>query len=170
MAEVFIGLGSNLGDRAANLWEATRRIATLPGCELVCQSALYETEPVGPVTQGWFLNAAILIKTEVEPLVLMTSVKEIERSMGRKPTLRWGPRIIDIDLLLFEDVGMQSEELTLPHPELWNRRFVLDPLLEVMPACDLQRRIEQRLQDLGDEGPEVRPYVPPDGAHRELAS
>jgi 2-amino-4-hydroxy-6-hydroxymethyldihydropteridine diphosphokinase len=172
MVEVYIGLGSNLGDRAANIWEAARRLEALPGCDLVCQSPLYETEPVGSVSQGWFLNAALRLELEAEtdPLVLLMAVKEIERSIGRRPGLPWGPRIIDIDLLLYEDVGMETEELTLPHPELWNRKFVLAPLLDVMPDGELRRRVEQGLKDLGDEGPEVRPYSPPDGGHQELAS
>lgn len=170
MAEVYLGLGSNLGDRAANIWEAARRIAGVPGCSVVCQSALYETEPIGPVSQGWFLNAAILIETEAEPLVLLTAMKEIERSIGRKPSLPWGPRIIDLDLLLFEDVGMESEQLTLPHPELWNRKFVLIPLLDIVPDGELRKRIELGLADLIDVAQEVRLYQAPDGANHELAS
>ena len=170
MAEVYIGLGSNLGDRAANIWEAARRLETLPGCKLQRQSPLYETEPVGPVSQGWFLNAALRIDTDAEPLILRTAVKEIERSIGRRPGLPWGPRLIDIDLLLFEGVGMESEELTLPHPELWNRKFVLAPLLDVMPEGELRRRVEEGLHELVDEGPEVRLYSPPDGAQHEFAS
>ena len=169
MAEVFVGLGSNLGDRAANIWEAVRRIAALPDCNLVRQSALYESEPVGPVAQGWFLNAVVLIETEAEPLVLLMAVKEIERSMGRKPGLPWGPRLIDLDLLLYQDVGMETEELTLPHRELWNRRFVLEPLRDVIPDGELRRRIEEGLMDLTD-GPEVRLYQPPDGANRHLSA
>jgi 2-amino-4-hydroxy-6-hydroxymethyldihydropteridine diphosphokinase len=170
MAEVYVGLGSNLGDRAANIWEAARRLEALPGCELVRQSSLYETEPVGSVSQGWFLNAALRLVTDAEPLVLLMAAKEIERSIGRRPSLPWGPRLIDIDLLLFEDVGMESEDLTLPHPELWNRKFVLTPLLEVIPEGELRRRVEEGLKELGEEGPEVRPYRPPDGANHELAS
>ena len=77
------------------------RLAALPGCDLVRQSPLYETEPVGPVSQGWFLNAALRLETDAEPLVLLMAVKEIERSIGRRPSLPWGPRLIDIDLLLF---------------------------------------------------------------------
>lgn len=167
---MFLGLGSNIGDRAANLWEATRRINALPECEVVGQSALYETEPVGPVSQGWFLNAVISVETEAEPIVLLTALKEIEASMGRTPTLPWGPRLIDIDILLFEDVGMETEELTIPHPELWNRKFVLIPLLDVMPECELRRRVEAGVVQLADQTQEVRVYQPPDGSAHELAS
>jgi 2-amino-4-hydroxy-6-hydroxymethyldihydropteridine diphosphokinase len=170
VSEVFLSLGSNLGDRAANLWEAVRRIAALPDCAVVAQSQLYESEPVGPVTQGWFLNAVISIETEAEPLVLLTATKEIERSMGRRPGIPWGPRVIDIDLLLYEDVGIESEELTLPHREIWNRRFVLLPLLEVMPDCELRRRCEVTLEGLEEAQQEVRLYVAGDGMSHELAS
>jgi 2-amino-4-hydroxy-6-hydroxymethyldihydropteridine diphosphokinase len=153
---VYRGLGSNLGDRAANLWEAVRRISVIPETQPTALSRLYETAPVGPVEQGWFLNAIVAVETGVRPLELLMAVKEIEREIGRTPTERWGPRVIDIDILLYGDAELRSEALTIPHPELWNRRFVLVPLLDVLSDGDLARQIRQRLPQLGDRPDDVR--------------
>jgi 2-amino-4-hydroxy-6-hydroxymethyldihydropteridine diphosphokinase len=156
VASVYLGLGSNLGDRAANLWEAVRRIAEIPNTSVVALSHLYETKPVGPVEQGWFLNAVAHVDTAVEPVGLLEAVKRIEREMGRTPTDRWGPRVIDVDILLYGDQELRSEALTIPHPELWNRRFVLVPLRDVLPNGDMARQIRERLARLGDWQGDVR--------------
>jgi 2-amino-4-hydroxy-6-hydroxymethyldihydropteridine diphosphokinase len=155
--ESYLGLGSNLADRAANLWEAVRRIQELPNTQVVALSRLCETEPVGPVKQGWFLNVAVRVVTSLEPAELLAAVKRIEHVMGRMPTERWGPRLIDIDVLLYGEERIQTHELTIPHPELWNRRFVLIPLLDVLPEGDLARQVRERLAQLGEDGAGVRP-------------
>ncbi len=133
-----IALGSNLsspwGDREANLREAAVRVARLG--ELRAVSSFYDTEPVGYVDQPRFLNGALLLATDLEPLTLMCALLAIEQSMGRDRTNvpQKGPRVIDLDLLLMEDVTLDTVELTLPHPAMAERRFVLEPLAEIAPT------------------------------------
>jgi 2-amino-4-hydroxy-6-hydroxymethyldihydropteridine diphosphokinase len=133
-----IALGSNLsspwGDREANLREAAVRVARLG--ELRAVSSFYDTEPVGYVDQPRFLNGALLLATDLEPLTLMCALLAIEQSMGRDRTNvpQKGPRVIDLDLLLMEDVTLDTAELTLPHPAMAERRFVLEPLTEIAPT------------------------------------
>jgi 2-amino-4-hydroxy-6-hydroxymethyldihydropteridine diphosphokinase len=142
-----VALGSNLesrfGDRRANLLEAVRRLGELGAVRSV--SSFYDTEPVGLVEQPRFLNGALLLETNLEPLELMRGLLAVERSMGRERdgVALKGPRVIDLDLLLFvKDVSdqngvgvvMSTEELTLPHPEMQGRRFVLEPLAEIAPG------------------------------------
>jgi len=133
-----IALGSNLasafGDRAANLREAVSRVATLGHIRAV--SSFYSTAPVGYTEQPDFLNAALLLETDLEPLALLRALLEIERAMGRDRASvpAKGPRIIDLDLLLMGDTVLTTPELTLPHPAMKDRRFVLEPLAEIAPA------------------------------------
>ena len=133
-----IALGSNLasvwGDRAANLREAIARVMMLG--EVRGVSSFYDTEPVGTAEQPNFLNGAMLLETGLEPLELMRALLGIERAMGRDRASApaKGPRIIDLDLLLMDDVVLHSGELTLPHPAMAERRFVLEPLAEIAPA------------------------------------
>jgi 2-amino-4-hydroxy-6-hydroxymethyldihydropteridine diphosphokinase len=131
-----IALGSNLesrfGDRRANLLEAVRRVGELG--EVRSVSSFYDTEPVGFVAQPRFLNGAMLLETTLEPLAVMRGLLAVEQAMGRVRGVTKGPRVIDLDLLLYADVVMKSEELTLPHPEMQERRFVLEPLVEIAPG------------------------------------
>ncbi len=127
-------LGSGFGDREANLREAVRRIGRLG--EVTAVSSFYDTEPVGYVEQPRFLNGALVLETELAPVELMRGLLEVEREMGRvrEGAVAKGPRVIDLDLLLYRDgeaVVMETEELTLPHPAMQERRFVLEPLAEV---------------------------------------
>ena len=132
-----IALGSNLnsefGDRAANLEEAVQRIGGLG--EVRAVSSFFDTEPVGFLEQPRFLNGALVLETELEPVELMRELLGVERAMGRERegAIANGPRVIDLDLLLYGDVVMLTEELTLPHPEMQARRFVLEPLAEIAP-------------------------------------
>lgn len=130
-----IALGSNLeselGDREANLREAVERLGTLGTVQAV--STFHDTEPVGYVSQPRFLNGALLLETELEPLELMRGLLDIEMGMGRERVIVKGPRVIDLDLLLYGQVVMATAELTLPHPEMHERRFVLEPLAEIAP-------------------------------------
>jgi 2-amino-4-hydroxy-6-hydroxymethyldihydropteridine diphosphokinase len=132
-----IALGSNLdsslGDRQANLEEAVRLIRPLG--EVRAVSSFYDTEPVGFLEQPRFLNGALLLETELEPVTLLRELLTVERAMGRDRVgaVAKGPRVIDLDLLLFGDVVMETEELELPHPEMQARRFVLEPLAEIAP-------------------------------------
>ena len=133
-----IALGSNLpspwGDRAANLREAVTRIGTLGRVRAV--SSFYSTAPVGFTDQPDFLNAALLLETELEPVELLCALLAIEQAMGRNraTAVAKGPRIIDLDLLLLDDVVLATPALTLPHPAMGERRFVLEPLAEIAPA------------------------------------
>lgn len=129
MSEVYLGLGSNLGDREGTLRFALERLTAFVRLERV--SDLYETEPVGLADQPLFLNAACVGQTDLEPLALLHACKELETALGRQPGLRFGPRLIDIDLLAYDEVVMETPELTLPHPGLLERGFVLAPLMDI---------------------------------------
>jgi len=138
----FIGLGTNLGDRAANYRQAIQRIGQLPESRIVRHSSIYETEPVGDV-EGVFLNGVVELETEVTADLLMRRLLAIERAMGRKrgstgktsvARRRYLPRIIDLDLLFFDKEIVRTPQLTVPHPRLHERRFVLAPMAELAPA------------------------------------
>ena len=131
MAEAAIGLGSNLGDRAGYLVAALQAIDERPDCSLVAVSSAYRTRPWGKTDQGEFLNLGAIIETRLAPLDLLAAVKGIEQALGRTAGERWGPREIDIDLLVMDGVSLESEMLTLPHPRMAERLFVLKPLAEI---------------------------------------
>jgi 2-amino-4-hydroxy-6-hydroxymethyldihydropteridine diphosphokinase len=160
----YLGLGSNVGDRRANMEEA---VAALPshGVRVLASSSVYETEPVGLVLdQRDFYNACIRIDTALEPEALLETCKVVERLLGREPGgPRHGPRPIDIDLLLLGSIGYRSERLTLPHREVVSRRFVLVPLLELDPQLTLPDglRLEEALVALGDDRQTVVRAGPP---------
>jgi 2-amino-4-hydroxy-6-hydroxymethyldihydropteridine diphosphokinase len=128
---ILLGIGSNLGDREQQIVTAIRHLTHHPQIVLVKASSLYETEPVGVTEQPRFLNAVIDIDTVLSPPVLLEICLETERRMGRIRSVRWGPRIIDIDILLYKDIAVTSETLCIPHPRMWERNFVLVPLREV---------------------------------------
>ncbi len=128
---VYLSLGSNVGDRAANLNAAIERLRTLG--EVVAVSSFYETEPVEFAGQPWFLNCAVKLNTEKMPKQLLNAVLEIEKEMGRKRLKKKGPRTIDIDILLFGNSIIDTKGLTVPHPAMHERRFVLEPLAEIAP-------------------------------------
>jgi 2-amino-4-hydroxy-6-hydroxymethyldihydropteridine diphosphokinase len=159
----FLGLGSNIGDRRGFLAAA---VAALPGhgVEVVASSSVYDTEPVGLVLdQPSFLNACLCVSTALEPLELLDACKAVERSVGRTAGVRHGPRVIDVDVLLLGSLEFCSERLTLPHPEVTSRRFVMVPLLELDPALALPggARVADALVALGGAGQEVRLAGPP---------
>jgi 2-amino-4-hydroxy-6-hydroxymethyldihydropteridine diphosphokinase len=130
----FIGIGSNLGDRKANFSEAVERIQKLAKTRILKQSSLYESEPLGDA-KTWFVNAVIEIETEAPAEELLKRLKAIEVTMGRKRVRgkRWGSRVIDLDILFFNNQIINKRTLKVPHPELQNRRFVLAPLCELAP-------------------------------------
>ncbi|MGE5553137.1 MAG: biotin--[acetyl-CoA-carboxylase] ligase [Betaproteobacteria bacterium] len=133
MRNVFIGLGANVGDRVGSLFQARRELAALPGTRLVAVSQLYETEPVGYREQPWFLNQVVELETDLPPQELLEAMLAIEARHGRHRTVRWGPRPLDLDLLLYGSVELSTLALTLPHPRMWQRAFVLLPLAELAP-------------------------------------
>ena len=126
---VYLSLGSNVGDRRTNLQTALARLADLG--ELKAVSSFYETEPVDVAAQPWFLNCAVALETEMMPRRLLTRLQAIEQAMGRRRFQPKGPRTIDIDILLFGNSVVETGELTIPHPALHERRFVLEPLSEI---------------------------------------
>ena len=138
MTTAFLGLGSNVGDRMANLNAALERLRSTPSVEVLRASSVYETEPLGEVAdQRDFYNAAVEVRSALEPHRLLDECKRIEGELGRRPGLRHGPRPIDVDLLLVGETTLADERLVLPHPEVTRRRFVLIPLLELDPELAL---------------------------------
>ncbi len=130
---IFLSLGSNVGNRQSNLSNCIGRLSEISGLSIVNLSSIYETEPVGFENQDMFLNIVLEITYKGTPVELLKSVKNIENKMGRKTSLQWGPRIIDVDILYFNDIVIESATITIPHPEIQNRRFVLEPLAEIAP-------------------------------------
>ena len=135
MVRAAIGLGSNLGDRARHIADAIGALAETGS--LVRVSSLYETAPVGGPKQGAYMNAVALIETDLSPQDLLGRCLEIERHQGRERRERWGPRTLDLDVLLYGDQTVALESLTIPHPRMTERRFVLEPLLEAWPHAAL---------------------------------
>jgi 2-amino-4-hydroxy-6-hydroxymethyldihydropteridine diphosphokinase len=149
---VHLALGANLGDREANLREACRRLEA-GGVHLERCSSIYETEPWGVADQPLYLNAVCRGRTELSPQRLLELAKRIEGELGRVPTVRYGPRAIDIDILLYDGLAYTSPELTIPHPRLAERAFVLAPLAEIAPDLvvpGLERTVRELLQALGE--------------------
>ena len=140
---VFVSLGSNLGDRATHLRAAREALAALPATTVVAASRVYETAPQDRENQGAFLNQVLCLETGLQPLDLLYECQRIEREHGRVRALRFGPRTLDIDILLFQDAESDDPELTLPHPRMVKRAFVLVPLADVwehargMPDLDV---------------------------------
>lgn len=131
---VYLGLGSNMGAKITNIKNAVEAIGAIEGIRVIKTSSLYATEPWGKKDQAGFINAAVEIITLLPPEQLLERLQEIEIKMGRQPSEKWGPRIIDIDILLFGDEVLQSRKLTVPHPHMRNRLFVLIPLEEINSA------------------------------------
>jgi len=157
--KAFIGLGSNLGEREAMIRMALDDLARLPETRLVRASSLYDTEPVGEVEQPNFLNAVAQIDTELTPRQLLWNLLLIEKRLGRVRTQRrWGPRAIDLDLLLYGSVIIGEPDLKVPHPELVRRSFVLVPLVELDPLLTHPVSGETLLNHLSrlDDRPPVR--------------
>ncbi|MDH7499728.1 MAG: 2-amino-4-hydroxy-6-hydroxymethyldihydropteridine diphosphokinase [candidate division NC10 bacterium] len=133
MPKIYLGLGSNQGDRLKNCREALRRLKGGGEVCLLRSSSAYETEPVGEGLRGWFINAVVEAETDLDPTSLLQRLQQIEEEMGRKRERPGSDRPIDLDLLLYGDLFLESDQLTIPHPRLHARRFVLEPLSELVP-------------------------------------
>jgi 2-amino-4-hydroxy-6-hydroxymethyldihydropteridine diphosphokinase len=130
---IYLGLGTNIGDRAKNLNDALESLEGHPKISIKRASNFYETPPWGDTNQPSFLNAAVEVKTSLKPHELLAALKGIESELGRGKSRRWGPRIIDIDILLYDDQIIDTPKLTIPHRDLHSRAFALVPLLEIAP-------------------------------------
>jgi len=144
LALVYLSLGTNLGDREKNLRTAVDRLESDGTVRITAVSSIYETEPVGYTEQPLFLNLAAAGETALTPQALLAAAKNVERTLGRISTFRWGPRLIDIDILLYEAEQIATAELTLPHPRLAERSFVVIPLAEIAPDLVLPSGIPVR--------------------------
>ncbi len=148
---VFIGIGSNQGDREGSIYSALEEIRFFG--DLVSISGLYETEPFGSIEQPDFLNAVVQIHTDLVPDALLTHLQDIEQKLGRVRKEKWGPRTLDLDILIFDQLVLKSETLVVPHPGLSERRFVLVPLCEIAPQYvvpGLNKTVEQLLRETPD--------------------
>ncbi|EFR45384.1 2-amino-4-hydroxy-6-hydroxymethyldihydropteridine diphosphokinase [Streptococcus pseudoporcinus] len=138
MTKIYLSLGSNMGDRKSYLKEAIHQLEQLPHTHLDKVSAIYETVAWGKTDQDNFLNLAACFETELEPITFLNHIHIIEKNLGRVRHEKWGPRTIDIDILLFGQVICKTQDLTIPHPFMTQRAFVLIPLLEINPDLKLQ--------------------------------
>lgn len=130
----FIGIGSNLGDKSKNIEDAIRLVSELDSTKVVKISSFYKTEPVGYVDQDWYVNAVIKIVTNLPPKELLSSLLKIEKDLGREREKKWGPRIIDLDILFYEDLIVNEKGVMIPHPHLHERNFVLKPFCDIEPG------------------------------------
>lgn len=132
MVACYLGIGSNLGNRRENIKKALDYLKRTPGIKIDKCSRIYETKPVGGPSQGKFLNAAIKIKTSLTPQSLLKALKKIEKDLGRKQTVRFGPREIDLDILFYGNRIIKKRNLIIPHPRMFEREFVIRPLSEII--------------------------------------
>jgi len=151
VAVAYVGLGSNLGDRRANLRAALRLLSRHGRVSIAAVSGFYETEPVGGPPQPDFLNAVAALETNLTPPALLRVLQGVESRLGRRRTVRWGPRSIDLDLLLYEERVVEAPGLSVPHPRMHERLFVLEPLCEIAPGAIhpvLRKTVAELLEEL----------------------
>ena len=159
----YLSLGANLGERGAALRAARAALAALPGTTLLASSRVYETAPQDVADQPAFLNQVVAVETTLSPAALLAAAQRIEDDAGRVRELRFGPRTLDVDILLFQGVESDSAELTLPHPRLWRRAFVLVPLAELWPLARDMPRVDVAALAAGlAESQAVKLYVAED--------
>jgi len=150
----YIGIGSNIGDKVYQCEKAISEILKVDHHKLLAKSSLYKTQPMGYTSQDFFVNGVIKIETDLEAPDLLRSLKTIESQLGRLKTFRWGPRTIDLDILLFDQEELQTEELTIPHPFIQERQFVLVPLVEIdqnLAHPVLKKTVQELLKNLKED-------------------
>ncbi|MBO8127758.1 MAG: 2-amino-4-hydroxy-6-hydroxymethyldihydropteridine diphosphokinase [Peptococcaceae bacterium] len=169
MSTAYIGLGSNMGDKEGQIKLALSMLDELPGTKVARVASLYRTAPIGDTDQDWFINTVARVETRLGPRRLLRSLLEIEKKLGRVRTRRWGPRVIDLDLLLYDNVRINGPDLIVPHPRLTERAFVVVPLAELAPelvlpggstATELARVLAQQqdITNLHHNGSEERAF------------
>ena len=159
-ATIYLALGSNLGDRSANLRSAIAALS--PAVQVLQESPFYETEPWGLTDQPAFLNMVLKGETSLIPLELLRQLKNLETGLGRQPGVRWGPRLIDMDILFYDNLVLNTPQLVIPHPRLHERAFVLVPLADIAPDLlhpVLGKTIRQLLEQV--DASDIKPYVEP---------
>ncbi|MDP9297172.1 MAG: 2-amino-4-hydroxy-6-hydroxymethyldihydropteridine diphosphokinase [Actinomycetota bacterium] len=162
MTSAFLGLGSNVGDRLANLQSAVRLLDAEAEIAVIASSRVWETDPVGGPPQPDYLNAVVEVRTALRPDALLAACHRVEAALGRVREAEWGPRTIDVDVLLFDDLSIDVQGLRVPHPRLTERAFVVLPLLELEPDVRLpdgSRLVDVRLGS--DAAGGARPFAPP---------
>jgi 2-amino-4-hydroxy-6-hydroxymethyldihydropteridine diphosphokinase len=149
----YLGLGSNIGDRISNLQDTLRLIGELDEARISKVSSVYETEPVGYIDQPSFLNCVIEIDTGLSPKELLKQTNEIEIKLKRTRSIRWGPRTIDIDILVFDETEVDEPDLEIPHPRICERAFVIEPLLELSPDIEIKGlgKLEECKKNVADQ-------------------
>lgn len=161
LSGALLSVGSNIGDKILNCQKGIDALSATGNCEVVRQSRFYQTEPVDLKDQAWFVNSVFQIRTDLSPWDLIEEIKRIEKAAGRKSqTVRYGPRILDIDILLYEDRIIETETLTIPHPRMHKRRFVLKPVCDIDPHINhpvIHKTMIQLLEDLDVTSQEVIP-------------
>lgn len=148
MPIAYIGLGSNMGDKTANLKRAIDDLEKVPGNKVLAVSSFYKTEPVGNVDQDWFINAAAKVETVLTPRELLGILLKIEKELGRVRDAKWGPRVIDLDILMYDDLVIKEEGLVIPHPYLHERGFALVPLAEIAPDVVVHPIFKKSVKEL----------------------
>lgn len=161
MHTAYISVGSNLGDKLENCQRGVTSL-THRGCEVTAQSGIYRTEPVDYLDQDWFVNYVVQIETRLAPLRLLDVIHAIQREFGRGPDkVRYGPRILDLDIILYDTITLKTSHLTIPHPRMHKRRFVLQPLCDINPALIhpvLKMDMQSLLNSLKDNEQRIFPY------------
>jgi 2-amino-4-hydroxy-6-hydroxymethyldihydropteridine diphosphokinase len=158
----YISVGSNLGHKLENCRKGIANLGRSGNTRLVAQSIVYRTEPIDYHDQDWFVNYVVKIETDLVPLSLLDRLKSIERTAGRKrDRIRFGPRILDLDIILYDDLVLEDPRLTIPHPRMHKRRFVLKPICDIDPDIKhpvLHRRLQSLLENLAEEGQRITEY------------
>ena len=158
----YISVGSNLGDKLENCRKGIAELTAAQGVRLIDQSAIYRTEPVDYLEQDWFVNCALKIETTLEPLLLLKLIKSIEHAAGRtENAIRFGPRVLDLDIILYEDLVLEDPMLQIPHPRMHKRRFVLAPICDIDPGIIhpvFQQPLKYLLDRLDEAGQGIIEY------------
>jgi 2-amino-4-hydroxy-6-hydroxymethyldihydropteridine diphosphokinase len=150
----YIGIGSNIGDKVDHCEKAISGILKVDHHRLLAKSSFFKTQPMGYTSQDWFVNGVIKIETDLEALDLFRSLKAIEAQLGRAETFRWGPRVIDLDILFFDEQDIQTEILQIPHPLMQERQFVLIPLVEIdrgLVHPVLKKTVQELLENIKED-------------------